>query len=152
MKSLLCVIHAPSENTKAIKNAVFKKLENENLSLEIKYLNPFEANASHVLDADGLLIGTTENLASMAGSTKDFFDRTYNELIFKKEGLPVAAWVRAGHDGTGTVNQINSIVNGLKWRMVQEIIVCKGTWEKRFLEECINLSLSFAHGIESNIF
>ena len=152
MKSLLCVIHAPSENTKAIKNAVLEKLENENLSLKIKSLNPFEANASHVLDADGILIGTTENLASMAGATKDFFDRTYNEIIYKKEGLPIAVWVRAGHDGTGTVKQINSIVNGLKWRMVQEIIVCKGTWEKRFLEECINLSLSFAHGIESNIF
>ena len=37
----------------------------------------FESSTKDILEADGLLIGTTENLSSMAGATKDFFDRCY---------------------------------------------------------------------------
>ena len=47
-------------------------------------------------------------------------------VIEKKEGMPVAVWIRAGHDGTGTSIQMKSILKGLKWRLVQEILICKG--------------------------
>ena len=89
-----------------------KNLFKKKLNIIIK--NPFFANTEDILKADGLLIGTTENLASMAGATKDFFDRNYYKVIEKKEGMPVAVWIRAGHDGTGTSIQMKSIIKGLK--------------------------------------
>ena len=152
MKTLLCIIHSPSNNTSLIEQKVSEKLKSETSNLNIIIKNPFFANTEDILKADGLLIGTTENLASMAGATKDFFDRNYYNVIEKKEGMPVAVWIRAGHDGTGTTIQMKSIIKGLKWRLVQEILICKGPWQKNFIDQCINLSLGFAIGLESNIY
>ena len=123
MKTLLCIIHSPSNNTSLIEQKVSEKLKSETSNLNIVIKNPFLANTEDILKADGLLIGTTENLASMAGATKDFFDRNYYNVIEKKEGMPVAVWIRAGHDGTGTTIQMKSIIKGLKWRLVQEILI-----------------------------
>ena len=152
MKTLLCIIHSPSNNTSLIEQKVSEKLKSETSNLNIIIKNPFFANTEDILKADGLLIGTTENLASMAGATKDFFDRNYYNVIEKKEGMPVAVWIRAGHDGTGTTIQMKSIIKGLKWRLVQEILICKGPCQKKFVDQCINLSLGFAIGLESNIY
>ena len=152
MKTLLCIIHSPSNNTSLIKQKVSEKLKSETSNLNIIIKNPFFANTEDILKSDGLLIGTTENLASMAGATKDFFDRNYYNVIEKKEGMPVAVWIRAGHDGTGTTIQMKSIIKGLKWRLVQEILICKGPWQSKFVDQCISLSLGFAIGLESNIY
>ena len=152
MKTLLCIIHSPSNNTSLIEQKVSEKLKSETSNLNIIIKNPFFSNTEDILKADGLLIGTTENLASMAGATKDFFDRNYYNVIEKKEGMPVVVWIRAGHDGTGTTIQMKSIIKGLKWRLVQEILICKGPWQKKFIDQCINLSLGFAIGLESNIY
>ena len=152
MKTLLCIIHSPSNNTSLIEQKVSEKLKSETSNLNIIIKNPFFANTEDILKADGLLIGTTENLASMAGATKDFFDRNYYNVIEKKEGMPVAVWIRAGHDGTGTTIQMKGIIKGLKWRLVQEILICKGAWQNKFVDKCINLSLGFAIGLESNIY
>ena len=152
MKTLLCIIHSPSNNTSLIEQKVSEQLKSETSNLNIIIKNPFFANTEDILKADGLLIGTTENLASMAGATKDFFDRNYYNVIEKKEGMPVAIWIRAGHDGTGTTIQMKSIIKGLKWRLVQEILICKGPWQSKFVDQCISLSLGFAIGLESNIY
>lgn len=152
MKKLQCVIHSPSTNTSLIKKKITQSLLNETSNLSVSVKSPFETNAEDILYADGLLIGTTENLASMAGATKDFFDRTYYELIEKKAGLPIAVWIRAGHDGTGTLMQFNSIIKGLRWKLVQDILICKGDWDKKFIDQCTELSLGLAIGIESNIY
>ena len=83
MKNLLCIIHSPSANTKLIRDTIIREIQNQNLKLNLSFLNPFEAKSNDVLKADGLILGTTENLASMAGATKDFFDRTYYPLLNK---------------------------------------------------------------------
>ena len=152
MKKLQCIIHAPSSNTLLIKQKVTEALIENTSNLDISISTPFETNAKDILEADGLLIGTTENLASMAGATKDFFDRTYYDLLEKKEGLPIVIWVRAGHDGTGTVKQLTGIIAGLRWKLVQKILVCHGEWSKRFIDECTELGLGLALGLESNVY
>ena len=95
MKKLQFVIHSPSDNTSSIKKRITQTLINETSNLSVSIKSPFETNAEDILNADGLLIGTTENLASMAGATKDFFDRTYYDLIEKKAGIQKAIWIRA---------------------------------------------------------
>lgn len=152
MKKLQCVIHSPSDNISLIKKRITQALINETSNLSVSIKSPFETNAEDILNADGLLIGTTENLASMAGATKDFFDRTYYDLIEKKAGLPTAIWIRAGHDGTGTLMQFNSIIKGLRWKLVQDILICKGNWNEKFIDQCTELSLGLAIGLETNIY
>jgi multimeric flavodoxin WrbA len=78
-----------------------------------------------VLGADGYLFATPENLASMAGLMKDFFDRCYYPALGRIEGRPYAAMVCAGSDGSGAVRQIERIGTG--WRLkaaAPALIVC----------------------------
>ena len=152
MKKITCIFNSPTINTSAISMKIIDTIKSENLNLKIKLINPLEADKDDVIETNGIIIGTSENLGSMAGATKDFFDRIYYEVIDKTDGLPIAVWIRAGHDGTGTSRQLKSILTGLKWKLVQEVLICRGPWNEKFIEECVEMSLGFAHGIEQNIF
>ena len=74
-----------------------------------------EADAPDVLAADAMLFATPENLASMAGMMKDFFDRTYYAVLERVDGRPYATIVCAGSDGQGAARQIARIATG--WRL-----------------------------------
>jgi len=88
----------------------------------------------------------------MSGALKDFFDRTYYVVIEKSEGLPYCLYVRAGHDGTGTRRGVETIVTGLRWRAVQEPLICRGAWQDRFADDCRDLGMAMAAGLEAGIF
>jgi hypothetical protein len=88
----------------------------------------------------------------MSGALKDFFDRSYYGVIEKTEGLPYCLYIRAGHDGTGTRRGVETIVTGLRWRAVQEPLVCRGEWQERFVDDCRELGMAMAAGLEAGIF
>jgi hypothetical protein len=88
----------------------------------------------------------------MSGALKDFFDRTYYGVIEKTEGLPYCLYIRAGHDGTGTKRGVETIVTGLRWRAVQEPLVCRGEWQESFVDDCRDLGMAMAAGLEAGIF
>ena len=46
----------------------------------------------------------------MSGVTKDFFDRCYDDLKDKTEGLPIMYYVRAGLEGEGCKVSLNKIL------------------------------------------
>lgn len=153
MKKLLIIAHAPSINTRALFKAVRSGAENHQvLDVSVKARAPMEATPYDVLDADGLILGVTENLAYMAGAVKDFFDRIYYPTISKKEGMPYALYVRAGSDGTGAIRGIERIVTGLRWRAVQEPLILRGPYNRAFETDCEQLGLAFASGLEAGIF
>ncbi len=60
-----------------------------------------DADAADLLAADGYLFACPENLASMAGVMKDFFDRCYYPVLDRLNGRPYAAMICAGSDGEG---------------------------------------------------
>ena len=141
MKRLLLVFHAPSENTQRMLNVMVEAIEKENLqSVQCIVKAPLEATSEDVLNCDAIILGTTENLAYMSGALKDFFDRIYYPCLEVKQGLPVAVIVRAGHDGTGTCRALKTILTGLRWRWVQDILLCKGPWQDEFLQDCQDLA------------
>ena len=144
MKKLLIVFHAPSDNTRALMDAIKVGAENEAARVETLCLSPFDTQPSHVLAADAIILGTPENLAYMSGALKDFFDRCYYPVLDHKQGLPVAALVRAGSDGTGTCNALKTILTGLKWRWVQAPLVCRGEWQPDFVQQAHELGEAMA--------
>jgi hypothetical protein len=152
-KRLLVVAHVPSDNTLRLRDAVVAGARSDEVEgVETIALTPFEAGPADVLAADGIILGTTENLGYMSGALKDFFDRTYYGVIEQSEALPYALYIRAGHDGTGTRRAVESIATGLKWRAVQEPLVCRGAWQESFVEDCRNLGQAIAAGLEAGIF
>lgn len=68
-----------------------------------------------VLAADAYIFATPENLASISGIMKDFFDRTYYTCLDQLNGRPYASMVCAGSDGTNAARQIARIATG--WRL-----------------------------------
>jgi hypothetical protein len=151
-KQLLIVAHAPSPNTLKLREAVAEGARHKDVEgVDVKVLPPLEAGPDDVLTCDGIILGTTENLAYMSGALKDFFDRSYYPCLEKTQGLPFAFYVRAGHDGTGTRRAIESITTGLKWRLVQDPLICRGEFQEEFVDQCETLGLSMAASLEAGI-
>jgi len=153
MKQLLIVAHKPSENTRRLRDAVAEGAADpavDEVTLTVR--TPFEAGPDDVMQADGIILGTTENLGYMSGALKDFFDRTYYAVLEQKQGLPFALYVRAGHDGTGTCRAVDTIITGLRWNAIQDHLVLRGDWDDGFVDQCRELGTLMAAGLEAGIF
>ena len=152
-KTLLIVAHVPSPNTLALRDAVVRGAEHPDIeNVAVRALTPFEAEPDDVLNAQAVILGTTENLGYMSGALKDFFDRIYYPCLEKTQGLPYALYIRAGHDGTGTRRGVETIVTGLRWRAVNEPLLCRGEYDDRFVSDCEELGMLVAAGLDAAVF
>lgn len=114
-RRLLIVAHAPSANTAQMRDAVCVGAGSPEIAgVEVVARSPFATSPEHVLAAQAIILGTTENLGYMSGALKDFFDRCYYPCLERTQGLPYALYIRAGHDGTGTGRAVETIVTGLR--------------------------------------
>lgn len=151
-KRLLIVAHAPSENTKKMLDALERgACDPEIENVEVQSLAPLETQPENIQSADAIIIGTTENLGYMAGLVKDVFDRCYYPCLEVTQGLPLAFYIRAGHDGTGTLRAMESITTGLRWKLVHEPLVCRGDYRQEFEEQCRQLGLYMAASLEAGV-
>jgi len=151
-KRLLIVAHAPSTNTLKLRDAVERGACHEDVdNVQVKVMAPLDAGPDDVLACDAIILGTTENLGYMSGALKDFFDRSYYAILEKTQGLPFSFYIRAGHDGTGTRRAIESITTGLRWRLVQEPLLCRGDYRDEFIDQCEELGLWMAASLEAGI-
>lgn len=151
-KRLLIVSHAPSPNTRKLRDAILEGASHPDIdSVEVVMKPPLETTPEDVLHCDALILGTTENLGYMAGLTKDFFDRCYYPCLEQTQGLPFAFYIRAGHDGTGTHRAIESISTGLRWKLVQEPLICCGEYQSAFEQQCQELGLYMAASLDAGV-
>jgi hypothetical protein len=152
-KRLLIVAHAPSPNTRRLREAALEGARAEDIAgVDAVALSPFDAGPEDVMAAGALILGTTENLGYMSGALKDFFDRSYYPCLEKTQGLPYCLYIRAGHDGTGTRRGVETIVTGLRWRAVQEPLILRGKWDDGFVGQVRDLGMAMAAGLEAGIF
>ncbi|MDR5868600.1 flavodoxin family protein [Halomonas koreensis] len=152
MKRLLIVAHAPSPNTLRLREAAERGARHPDVEdVEVTVKPPLEAGPEDVHACDAILLGTTENLGTMSGALKDFFDRSYYPVLEDKQGLPCALYVRAGHDGTGTRRAVESIVTGLRWKWAQDPLILRGEWQDAFADRVEELGLYLAAGLDGGI-
>ncbi len=153
MKNLLIVSHSPSENALALTRAVENGARHEDISdVSVRLSPPLESGPEDVLWANAIILGTTENFGYMSGAMKDFFDRIYYPCLEQTQGLPYALFVKAGLDGQGARSSVERIVTGLKWKQVQETLVCTGKFKSEFLEQGQELGMTMSAGLENGIF
>ncbi|MEE9589453.1 MAG: flavodoxin family protein [Hyphomicrobiaceae bacterium] len=152
-KNLLIVAHAPSPNTKALLDAVLRGAGDPAIEgVDATAKSPFDTGPEDVLAANAIILGTTENLGYMSGALKDFFDRVYYPCLERTQGLPYVLYIRAGHDGTGTRRGVETIVTGLRWRAVQDPLICRGDYDEKFVAQCEELGMLMAAGLEAGVF
>ena len=133
-------------------------------AVRVSLLGAAEAQAGDVLEADGFIFATPENLAAMSGKMKDFFDRTYYAALDRVNGRPYATLICAGSDGRNAAQQIERIATGWRLKPIADpIIVCTHAQtpaeilrEKRISEpdlaRCAELGAALASGIALGIF
>lgn len=153
MKRLLVIAHAPSPNTQRLVDAILQGARDVAFAATVQVeLRPaLQAGAADIRAADAVILFMTENLASMSGGMKDFFDRNYYAVLEEKQGLPCAAVIRAGHDGTGTRRQLDTILTGLRWKYVQEPLLLRGDWQEGFVAQARELGMAMAAALDAGI-
>ena len=151
-KRLLVVAHAPSPNTLLLREAVARGARHDDIEhVDVIVRAPLDAGPDDVLSCDAIILGTTENLSYMSGALKDFFDRIYYPCLEQTQGLPFAFYIRAGHDGTGTRRAIEIITTGLRWKLVQPPLVCRGDYREEFETQCQELGLYVAASLDAGL-
>ena len=81
------------------------------------------AQPDDLLAAQGYVFVCPENLATMSGAMKEFFDRCYYPLLGRIEGRAYATLIAAGSDGSGAQRQIDRIATGWRLRRVAEPVI-----------------------------
>ena len=132
--------------------------------IQVQLLHASNTNEEEVLDADGYIFATPENLAMMSGKLKDFFDRTYYAALGRIAGRPYAAMICAGSDGENAARQIARIATG--WRLKEaappliicthaqtpEAVLAPKTIGSADLDRCREIGATLAAGLSFGIF
>lgn len=124
MKRLLIVYHSMTGAAQQLASVAHSAASDE-AGCGVDLIAASEANVQHVLAADGYLFVTPENLASMAGRMKDFFDRIYYGALDRINGRPYASIIAAGTDGEGAARQILRIATGLRLKEVAPALIVR---------------------------
>ncbi len=153
-KHLLIVWHSKTGNTERLKEAILAGARHPDLadSVDVRCLHTSEAGPDDLRWAHAVLLGTPENFGYMSGQMKDFFDRTYYEVEGELNPLPFAIFISCGNDGRGAVREIRRIVKGYPFTEVQEPVISRGGVTDAALEQCEQLGLAMAAGLDAGIY
>ena len=122
MKTLLIIWHSRTGATEQMVQAAADGAAADE-GLRVTSLRAEQASAEDVLGADTLLFAAPENLASLSGAMKEFFDRTYYDLLDRCNGKAYASIICAGSDGEGAQRQLDRIAIGLRLRRVAPALI-----------------------------
>ena len=163
MKTLLVIHHSMTDGARQMAQAALEGAMAEG-NTAVGGLHASEAAPEDLLAADGYIFATPENLASMAGVMKDFFDRCYYPLLDQIQGRPYATMICAGSDGTGAARQISRIATGWRLKPIAEplIVITSAQTPEAIaapkiicaadLARCEELGAAFAAGLAAGVF
>jgi len=163
MKTLLIVWHSRTGGARRMAQAA---ADGAGLETAVRTrLAPAEAvGPADLLEAAGYIFAAPENLASLSGAMKEFFDRNYYPVLDRIQGRPYASMICAGSDGSGAARQVARIATGWRLRAAAEpLIVCthaqtpeailaEKTLSADQLAPCAELGQALAAGLALGIF
>jgi len=117
---LLIVWHSRTGAARAMAEAAYAGARGEG---EARLVRAEDCSPDDLLKAAGYLFVCPENLASMSGAMKEFFDRCYYPALGRIEGRAYATAIAAGSDGTGAERQLDRIATGWRLRRVAESLI-----------------------------
>ena len=167
MKQILIVHHSASGGTRAMIGA-FCDGANDTDSVAVITRSANIATAQELQRADALILATPENFGYMAGSLKEFFDRTFYACMADTTqegggsasllaGRAYSVLVCAGNDGTGAMQSVDRIVTGWRMRKAHPGVIARrvggeagssrGALRAEDLAACRELGQLFAEGV-----
>lgn len=161
MKQLLIIWHSRTGAAKAMAEAAF---EGARAAGDVRVQRAADATVPDMMAAAGYIFACPENLASMSGEMKEFFDRCYYPLLGRIEGRAYATLIAAGSDGTGAQAQIDRIATGWRLKRVAEHLIANTraqtaeeilapkTLDADLLQKCRDLGQALAAGLDIGAF
>lgn len=158
---LLIIWHSRTGAAQAMAEAAYAGAVAEGTAL---LMGCTEVEPTALLEASAYLFVCPENLASMSGAMKEFFDRCYYPALGRIEGRAYATAIAAGSDGEGAQRQIDRIATGWRLRRVAdplivntaaqtpEAIMAPKTLSAGALEDCRALGAALAAGLTIGVF
>ena len=167
MKQILVVHHSASGGTRTLVSA-FCEGASGTEDVEVLTRSASVASTSDLKRADALVIATPENFGYMAGSVKEFFDRTFYACMADTTqegggsasllaGRAYSVLVCAGNDGSGAMQSIDRIVTGWRMRKVHPGVIARrvggeagssrGALREEDLAACRELGQLLAEGL-----
>ncbi len=163
MKHVLIVFHSMTGGARQMAQAAARGAQREN-AVAVRLLHAAQAGAQDLLAADGYIFATPENLAAISGVMKDFFDRTYYDVLERVNARPYAAMICAGSDGANAARQIERIATGWRLKPIADaLIVCTHAQSPETirapkniadadLQRCEDVGAALSSGIAMGIF
>ena len=162
MKTLLIVWHSATGGARQMAEAAARGATDPEIATRLRHAE--DATADDVLNAEGYIFATPENLAALAGVMKAFFDRVYYPVLERINGRPYASLICAGSDGENAARQIARIATG--WRLkaiapplivcthaqTPEAILAPKTIGAEELRRCEEIGATIAAGMAAGIF
>ncbi|WP_278923918.1 MULTISPECIES: flavodoxin family protein [Pseudophaeobacter] len=122
MSTLLIIYHSRTGGSRQMAKAATAAASQE---CDTRLLQAAEAGPDDLLAAGAYLFCGPENLASLSGQMKEFFDRCYYPVLGQLNGRAYAQMICAGSDGTGAARQLARIAQGWRLREIQPpLILC----------------------------
>ncbi|OZI74108.1 flavodoxin family protein [Bordetella genomosp. 12] len=133
MKELLIVWHSRTGAAQQLAEAAELGALQTAAALEhadtfrVRRLPAQDTQGVDLLAADGMVFCAPENLGSLSGEMKAFFDRSYYAVLDRVAGRPYGMAVSAGTDGHGAARQIERICTGWRLKLISPaLIACTG--------------------------
>ena len=160
---LLIIWHSRTGAAEAMARAAWAGASEERAT-PVRLLPALAAEPPDVLAAAGYLFVCPENLGSMTGEMKAFFDRCYYAVCGRIEGRCFATAVAAGNAGQGAEAQLERIVAGWRLRRVAPSLIVRSgadtpaaiaapkVLSRNDLQSCRDLGRSLAVGLQLGVF
>ena len=110
-----------------------------------------DAGPDELRAADALIVATPENFGYMAGSMKDFFDRSFYPCEHAMAGRAYAVVVCAGNDGTFAAAAVERIITGLGMRQAHPPLIVRGAPTAGELDAAFDLGATIAAGVAMGV-
>ncbi|WP_233235515.1 flavodoxin family protein [Bordetella sp. LUAb4] len=99
-------------------------------ALDVTVLPAGEVQAEDLLQSDGYLFCAPENLGTLSGAMKEFFDRCYYGVLDADgvspiSGRPYGLMISAGTDGSGAARQAERICTGWRLRLAAAPLIAR---------------------------
>jgi multimeric flavodoxin WrbA len=122
--------------------------------VEVLLMQAQQVQPEHLLTASGYVLIAPEMLGSLSGIMKDFFDRTFYQVLDELNGRPYAAVICAGSDGQGALRQIEKIATGWRLKKVAEssVVITHAQTKEQILQTKILDRSALSQGEELGTF
>lgn len=127
MKVFFVVHHMTSPSLQTLLEVALEGTKVEGIEgVEVRVRFVLSATAVDVFEFDGFLLGTSANIGYMFGALKVFFDNVYYLMLIVKLGVLYGLYVYGNSDTMGAVCAVESIIKGMGWEWVHELVIVIG--------------------------